>query len=785
MKNISKIKKRIIIFMLLITTCVPVICFANPMKTSLISDKTFTWAGGQRGTAKWDLEGVDSAPPNVIYGDGFTNKIYYGEESTNVDDTEYRSSQITSIAGKSRNISVSPTDTNDSRAVALGVAHSKTITNTGSSIYSMMACLGLFPIKLAISISNVNLSVIIDTLITNTDIADALKRIFIVDDTGKLSPFLAVFLILWIFGLIVAVFKFLKGASAKETLITEIVCLLISLFCFAMCCYVDFISKTSEIGTNIVQNVKNTISGDIDTMNENDFWKATGSGDQVNGLNEYGIASQAVYDNMICAFFAVDDVTELDDPECIAISNGAISKQNIGYSYIFGDSVVDYSSPISGGKLNYNSPENNDKAYYFIADAIKDYSNARNKKVFAYITSDNKSGAFGYCFILFLYTLFFGIVFLIFSFVYCVVQVACIGGAFVFYVVPALVLFKNTRQTAKKVCFTILSFLVMAIMLAVVRAVMLLVFQTFSTSLPNIGIGSAIFAICLFKWKALLGFCFNIVRDSKLGRESYFRNVNNFIVGSGKNIENTMRKTTAGLIAGLRGHGKHGEKDEETNHDKINPNVGHNTKNHGQQEFDDEIDHYEQGETPDIENFNTENRKDIDPNVGGEIPEMDNDKSDHDNNINHNVGDSSPEMDDSEVDYNRDIDHNVNNGPKMDNDEVDYDTNIDHNLNNGNPKMDDKADYDSGINPNLDGDNPKMDDSKIDYDSNINPNLEDDSEIYYGKAKNGKMDNDLYNFENEYQNGINPNEESAPNSNAPQSIGESHTTKRMIILDEK
>ena len=517
----SKYKRRLTAFLAVALLAFPIVVHAEPIKTTAIEDKVKTWSTPSENGYDEKMFGDSSAPGNAIYGDTIKFKVYYGEVSPGQTDTEYRSTNITTINDVGR----SGIGTNDYHAKALETKPSEAAAAFCSGA-SFICSLPIGIVKISALLSNFDISMIFDLLVADTTLSDALAKIFLIGEDGKLAPILVVFLILFLFSLIFMIANYIKGKVAIQLIVKEIGFLLLSVFIFAAC-QNDLASKLGNLGVDVSQKLSNALANDLTVDNE--FWRGSGYSDTTteNVANETGIIAKCVIENQLCSLFKVDDISELDvsGSSATCISNGLVDVHNIGYLYWAGSSRINEQNPISGGKANF-SGKNNNRKYYFIPDYLTELDSDVAEKAISALIAPDWGAMLGNSFFTVLMSLSFSFIYIQIAVLLFVCSLIFVLVGIVSFILPALFLFPKTRDIATDI---VRIFLYLIIFFAILLGFKSLLLVLFGVAIKEIW-SSLIFAVIFFVfalkfWKMAAWFIRTCLRKTRF-KSSIVNNFN-------------------------------------------------------------------------------------------------------------------------------------------------------------------------------------------------------------------------------------------------------------------
>ena len=489
----------------------PIVVHAEPIKTTAIEDKVKTWSTPSENGYDEKMFGDSSAPGNAIYGDTIKFKVYYGEVSPGQTDTEYRSTNITTINDVGR----SGVGMNDYHAKALETKPSEASAAFCSGA-SFICSLPIGIVKISALLSNFDISMIFDLLVADTTLSDALAKIFLVGEDGKLAPILVVFLILFLFSLIFMIANYIKGKVAIQLIVKEIGFLLLSVFIFAAC-QNDLASKLGNLGVDISQKLSNALANDLTVDNE--FWRGSGYSDTTteNVANETGIIAKCVIENQLCSLFKVDDISELDvsDSSATCISNGLVDVHNIGYLYWAGSSRINEQNPINGGKANF-SGQNNNRKYYFIPDYLTELDSDVAEKAISALIAPDWGSMLGNSFFTVLMSLSFSFIYIQIAVLLFVCSLIFVLVGVVSFILPALFLFPKTRDIATDIVRIFMYLIIFFAILLGFKSLLLVLFGVAIKEIWSSLIFSVIFFVFALKfWKMAAWFIRTCLRKTR------------------------------------------------------------------------------------------------------------------------------------------------------------------------------------------------------------------------------------------------------------------------------
>lgn len=530
----SKYKKRLTAFLAVLLLAFPIVVHAEPIKTTAIEDKVKTWSTPSENGYDEKMFGDSSAPGNAIYGNTIKFKVYYGEVSPGQTDTEYRSTNIVNINDVDR---MGP-GMNDYHAKALETKPSEAAAAFCSGASSICS-LPIGIVKISALLSNFDISMIFDLLITDTTLSNALEKVFLVGEDGKLAPILVVFLILFLFSLIFMIANYIKGKVAIQLIVKEIGFLILSVFIFAAC-QNDLASKLGNLGVDVSQRLSNALANDLTVDNE--FWRGSGYSDTTteNVANETGIIAKCVIENQLCSLFKVDDISELDvsNTSATCVSNGLTDVHNIGYLYWAGSSRINEQNPVSGGKANF-SGKNNNRKYYFIPDYLTELDSDVAEKAITALISPDWGSMLGNSFFTVLMSLSFAFIYLQIAILLFICSLIFVLVGVVSFILPALFLFPKTRDIATDIVRIFLYLIIFFTILLGFKSLLLVLFGVAIKEIWSSLIFAVIFFVFALKfWKMAAWFIRTCLRKTRFKSTI----VNNFNGSFANATSRTLRR---------------------------------------------------------------------------------------------------------------------------------------------------------------------------------------------------------------------------------------------------
>ena len=495
--------KRILLITMIVIMCLgsSAVVFADgsePIKLGPTDEHENIWIDENKGSndpsEKRDME-LGSLPASSLYGSIVYLMRYNGEVAPS-DGSPYYYSTKTDICGTSRDVSATENDLDDLHIIALTSQFKSFTISIYNIALSFSRGLPYVIIKIYCRLKNLNLNDVLDLFTGSSagqSISSAIRATFLIDDAGNLSPFLAIFLILYLGSLVVLIFKRLRsGDSSFMSILKEIGIFILSVVIFAIGINDTTITTISKAGIEIATALQPNSNGDT---NDAQLFQANISDTYKNAYyNDIGLYAKASIDNQLCGYFGVDDISDLSVGDSrLKVTNGIGSVNNLGYAYWAGNQ--NYTNPYTGSKTTYS----NNQIYYFIPDYLQDNGGKGNASYFSMFNKINNPGIGGLVisdilFLLMAGTLCWAAFFAVL--VICQGKLMLIAGPFLIPIMPGLILFPKTRKFAKDMASTYFVGFLRNIIGGVMFTMLIIMFSTFSKN-GEFGciIGAVIFAL--------------------------------------------------------------------------------------------------------------------------------------------------------------------------------------------------------------------------------------------------------------------------------------------------
>lgn len=421
-------------------------------------------------------QGATQLGANYLYGSTVNIMFYRGEISDNSDDYYSNTKKILGVDRDFSDVDEGDVD-DDIRANCL----ENNENALGSGIFTILAplCNAGRSIIMAIfnglvNLKEIDLTSFLDVL-SNEDNGDSffttLTHILVRQEDGSLAPFMAIFLILWIVGMVGVTLKFVKGHAGFSLIGREIWYLVLCIILFAAAVSTDAVTKISTLSLSIATKIDQS----ADNADNASIFKTTissGSGDNEETtldnekqqfiLNQRSVLEKANIDSSLCSIFGVNSIKELNTSnftipdgyeDILVVSNddGSTTASNLGYMYWAGQSIFDNQAPIKDGKLQITSTKGgHNSIHWLIPDILQASGGLEDPDMVLYKNALNDGSAyfkfFGNSFMFF----FMGLSFVIAEFFALFIALEgkillTISGIFIL-ILPGLFLWEKSRR---------------------------------------------------------------------------------------------------------------------------------------------------------------------------------------------------------------------------------------------------------------------------------------------------------------------------------------------------
>jgi len=342
-------------------------------------------------------------------------------------------------------------------------------------------------------------------------LSESIKEVILIDEDGNLSPFMFLFLILWICGMTAAVIKFAKGEGGFEILKKEIGFLILSVVLFGIIIVADAPKKISEASIKLV-NVLNT--GILDSDSGDIFDCEYDDDDRQLIMQQRGIFIKASIDSSLCAIFDCESISDLDIggsgglswpsgySDIGTVGNGSSTASNIGYMLWAGQSRVDNLDPYTDGP-NYMSGGDRNNIYWLIPDILQESGGMDNATMVKYADQLNATNTWGFVgkgFLFWLEALFFVIAELFVVYLVLCGKIFLVVFGFLMMVLPGLFLWDRSRRFATDICRTYVGAFLRVVMGDVLFMTLLLMFTVLTENNDGVSMVIGILLFILLAW---------------------------------------------------------------------------------------------------------------------------------------------------------------------------------------------------------------------------------------------------------------------------------------------
>lgn len=213
-------------------------------------------------------------------------------------------------------------------------------------------------LSLIVSAKNIDTGFILTALHLDDLMAKVTSVMIWDSETSKLSIFMGAAIILFIFGIVSFVWKYVKGGPKEQGVLSIIVTALVGMLIIGMCLTGQIASLGSSLSngvTNIMSTIADAMSGSnsftnqiSDSANEN----------KIAQMKEMALVNKGYIDLQICTQFGVDDINDLRFTNLGISAYGASDDSNVR-SHLYG---------MSSGNTYYEF-DNNLGYYFWYADS--------------------------------------------------------------------------------------------------------------------------------------------------------------------------------------------------------------------------------------------------------------------------------------------------------------------------------------------------------------------------------------------------------------------------------
>lgn len=215
-------------------------------------------------------------------------------------------------------------------------------------------------LSLIVSAKNIDTGFILTALHLDDLMAKVTSVMIWDSETSKLSIFMGAAIILFIFGIVSFVWKYVKGGPKEQGVLSIVVTALVGMLIIGMCLTGNIASLGSSLSngvTNIMSTIADAMSGSnsftnqiSDSANEN----------KIAQMKEMALVNKGYIDLQICTQFGVDDINDLRFTN-LGISPYSATTDNNVCSHLYG---INY-----GGANTYYEFDNNLGYYFWYADS--------------------------------------------------------------------------------------------------------------------------------------------------------------------------------------------------------------------------------------------------------------------------------------------------------------------------------------------------------------------------------------------------------------------------------
>ena len=335
-------------------------------------------------------------------------------------------------------------------------------------------------LRLLIFIKGVNPTDIFDAVDSGGKLKDAFNALFLVSKDGTMSPFLKVGIIAFLFGMIGTLIKAIKGNASFKVVLNEMGVLLLSAGIAGMCLIGSSQSSIGKFGINIITNFSTQVTASVSDAS-NLYMYSTGDASKDASHSQYELINKPYVDTLIKMQFG-EKVSDLDinkfgndadanvkktfgdNKHNFEVSNGVAKYNNLGYYWWAANSRVNPNTPLDGGKIE----SSNEDMTLFIVDFLENSristetkddsalklkldSIMRNMTNISYTSGCWNMLMLIVTYIMLFYALIAATLFLTIG------KIIITVGAYLIPIIPALLLFRKTRDFAKSFLNTYLN----------------------------------------------------------------------------------------------------------------------------------------------------------------------------------------------------------------------------------------------------------------------------------------------------------------------------------------
>ena len=328
-------------------------------------------------------------------------------------------------------------------------------------------------LRLLIFIKGVNPTDIFDAVDSGGKLKDAFNALFLVSKDGTMSPFLKVGIVAFLFGMIGTLIKAIKGNTSFKVVLNEMGVLLLSAGIAGMCLIGSSQSSIGKFGINIITNFSTQVTASV-SDSSNLYMYSTGDASKDASHSQYELINKPYVDTLIKMQFG-EKVNELDinkfgnDADSnvkhnFEVSNGVAKYNNLGYYWWAANSRVNPNTPLDGGKIE----SSNEDMVLFVVDFLENSrisaetkddsalklkldSIMRNMTNISYTSGCWNMLMLIVTYIMLFYALIAATLFLTIG------KIIITVGAYLIPIIPALLLFRKTRDFAKSFLNTYLN----------------------------------------------------------------------------------------------------------------------------------------------------------------------------------------------------------------------------------------------------------------------------------------------------------------------------------------
>lgn len=477
-KAIRSLSHFILAFILMINIIAPTIAYAATAEKvpGLFGDPLEVWYDddGKEPDSSVEKGGFEYASASDIYGRTVNYPHYRGEVS--VFPSKYYNNRFVKICGKNTvdirlfhqgdDIDENAVET-DIRVHCLANQLGSVagwFRGIGAGLANAIRGLQVGTFEFVVSIKELNLKSIFNMFFKKKNgedtLVDKITSVLIYDSKKKtLSPFLVIFIILWVLGMIGVSIKYIKGQTGFELIKRELLFIILSIVLFAAAISSGGPDKISELSIKISDILNEAISdpksNDIFSCNYSDKHQQLVSA-------QTAIFAKANIDSSLCCIFGCDSISDLnlkipsEYSDTAVVSNGkSKNTTNIGYMLWAGQSYVDNRAPSSDGKLKYIPAGDKNNIHWLIPDILEHNGGMKNNTMIKYadrLNSKTTWSYFGMGLLFMLVSIPFIITEIFAVFVVMVGKVILTISGLMLLVLPAFFLWERSRNLAKDIC---------------------------------------------------------------------------------------------------------------------------------------------------------------------------------------------------------------------------------------------------------------------------------------------------------------------------------------------